>query len=53
MDELNNVELAIIAERISYSAEAILSLKGNIETSVVEVADIILSIKGKGKVVVT
>ena len=39
--------MAIISERISASSQAIASLTGNIEKSVIEVADVIGKISGK------
>jgi len=47
MTSINDKEIAIISERISASSQAIASLSGNIEKSVVEVADIIEKISGK------
>jgi arabinose-5-phosphate isomerase len=47
MTNLNDKEKGIIAERILTSSEAISSLSGKIEQSVIEVADIVEKINGK------
>jgi D-arabinose 5-phosphate isomerase GutQ len=47
MTNLNDKEKGIIAERILTSSEAISSLAGKIEQSVIEVADIVEKINGK------
>ena len=47
MTNLNDKEKGIIAERILTSSEAISSLSGKIEQSVIEVADIVEKIDGK------